>query len=421
MTSPVSGQAGSVRIASLKIGDLRKMQNHEKRLDVSGRNRHVRNVAPLVYSDGQIDIAPPSDEDGAMWGSTLVHDYERHVAGARRNKAADAVALHAFVQFPTGIPINSVTEKLMLQEAVAFVERVHGGKAVFHARLDRDEEGRHGVDVFYAPKYDKVTGKGDTKKTVEWVSLTKFGKALAAESYGGSDGNRNQGRALQDAWFEYLRDDIKIKWVQRGNKKLTNDPDRLSPELFKLKKDREKLKEQNSLLNRRQLIIDNKEDDLKLRHNNIIDMMVSLSSSQLAASDAQREAEEERARAKAERDKLVRQRQEERELADHRRKEDAVRDYVTQEMFSGRVLTISKNEAGRASVVFNEQVSPDFKQSFFAVVRDFLQAAIETAARWRTVFDALNVAAADFPKVLEKVAPLVQRPSKSHTRDGMDF
>lgn len=239
MTSEVAGKSGSVRVASLKIRDLKKMQNHEKRMDVSGQNRHVRDVAPLVYSDCQIAIAPPPDEDGAMWGSTLVHDYERHIAGARRNKGADAVALHAFVQFPTDlIEMDEQNERRILQAAVDFINKTHGGDAVFHARLDRDEVGRHGVDVFFAPTYEKQSkSKPQGEK---WVSLTKFGKSLALSKYG-QNSPAFQGRALQDAFFEFLSNDFCIEGIKRGSKKLTKDKDRVDPEVYKLNKDRENL------------------------------------------------------------------------------------------------------------------------------------------------------------------------------------
>ena len=68
----------------------------------------------------------------------------------------------------------------MLANAVQFVNLNHGGNAVFHARLDRDEVGRHGVDVFFAPRYVKPT----KRRNDEWISLTKFGKALAMERFG---------------------------------------------------------------------------------------------------------------------------------------------------------------------------------------------------------------------------------------------
>lgn len=57
--------------------------------------------------------------------------------------------------------------------------RRHGGRAVFAARLDRDEAGQHNVDVFYAPRYTKET-KNRKKEAVftDWISTTKFGKEL---------------------------------------------------------------------------------------------------------------------------------------------------------------------------------------------------------------------------------------------------
>ena len=40
--------------------------------------------------------------------------------------------------------------------------------------------GRHGVDVFFAPRYEKTTAKG----VDEWISLSKFSKELARERFG---------------------------------------------------------------------------------------------------------------------------------------------------------------------------------------------------------------------------------------------
>ncbi|KXV21658.1 hypothetical protein AD933_00830 [Acetobacter malorum] len=183
-----------------------------------------------------------------MWGSTLVHDYERHIAGARRNKGADAVALHAFVQFPTDlIEMDEQNERRILQAAVEFINKTHGGDAVFHARLDRDEAGRHGVDVFFAPTYEK---RSKSKPQGEkWVSLTKFGKSLALSKYG-QNSPAFQGRALQDAFFEFLSNDFCVEGVKRGSKKLTKDKDRVDPEVYKLNKDRENLSKEKESFNK---------------------------------------------------------------------------------------------------------------------------------------------------------------------------
>jgi len=234
MASEVAGKAGSVRVASLKMSCLKAMQRHERREDALGQARRVRDVDPLVY-------------DASGEKLELVASYERHVAGARRNKGADAVALHAFVQFPTDlIKITDANEKKLLQAAVIFINKTHGGNAVFHARLDRDEAGRHGVDVFFAPKYEKKSkSKPDGEK---WVSLTKFGKSLALSKYG-QNSPAFQGRALQDAFFEFLSNDLRMRDVKRGNKKVTRDKDRIDPEVYKINKEKEKLEIANLKLN----------------------------------------------------------------------------------------------------------------------------------------------------------------------------
>lgn len=63
----------------------------------------------------------------------------------------------------------------MMKQAAQFINEVHGGRAVFAVRMDRDEAGESIVDVFACPKYTKTTKKAET----EWTSLTKFGKELA--------------------------------------------------------------------------------------------------------------------------------------------------------------------------------------------------------------------------------------------------
>lgn len=244
------GISGAFRANPLDASAMGSMQSHELRLDLAGQKRRIREVDPLIYSPHGADL-------------DLKPSYEAHVKGAVRNKGARNLCLHAFIQFPTDLEITPETERLMLEEATKFVNLHHGGNAVFRSRLDRDEAGRHGVDVFYAPRYEKKTAKG----TAEWISLTKFGKELALAKFGerpkkdkkteepilGKNGkpvmlkNDNsyfQGQALQDLWFQHMRDEMKLDWVQRGEKKLGRDPDRLEPEEYKLKQEREKLDKQ---------------------------------------------------------------------------------------------------------------------------------------------------------------------------------
>lgn len=234
------------------------MESHELRLDYSGQLRSIepQNEA-LFYRPYGNDLS-------------ISESYKKHVEGARRNTSASKLLRHAFVQFPTTIEVTPEAQEMMLREAVAFINKTHGGRAVFHARIDRDERGKHGVDVFFAPRYEKKTAKDLT----DWISLTKFGKERARERLGqkqeekynkktkewepqfktdGSpkmvwqDSAHFQGQVLQDEWFEHLRDVVGLDWVLRGEKKVGRDPDRLEPEEYKLKQEREKLDQEKLL------------------------------------------------------------------------------------------------------------------------------------------------------------------------------
>ncbi len=258
------GKSGSFRANSLTASDLSAMENHELRNDLAGEKRSVRKgpdgepVPPLLYDPYGT---------GLIKGG-LVKAHAEHIDGARVNKGASKIARHAFLQFPTDLDITPETEKMMLDQAVEFVNQTHGGRAVFRGRLDRDEKGRHGVDVFFAPRYAKTTKHGKT----DWISLTKFGKERAVEIFGqkplrkknnegefkpveDDDGNPvmvdcdsqyYQGRAFQDLWFKHLRDQVGLGWVERGKKKVGRDQDRLEVEEFKFQREREKLDQERA-------------------------------------------------------------------------------------------------------------------------------------------------------------------------------
>ncbi len=184
------GQAGAFRANALDASQMSAAKTHEERLDQVAKLRVIRDMPPLVYSqyspDEQGERTPSLHPEGgdaleqvlamiaekdAEQHLSLTDAYDAHVEGTRRNKGASKLCLHAFVQFPTDLKVTPENERVMLAQAVDFVNRQHGGRAVFHARLDRDEAGRHGVDVFYAPKYTKAR----KRRSEEWVSLTKFG------------------------------------------------------------------------------------------------------------------------------------------------------------------------------------------------------------------------------------------------------
>lgn len=213
-----SGNAGSVRVKSLSREQLTAMEKHGKRLDVMGPFRRVREEDPLVH--GTLDLVQALDE---------------HLKGARQSARAQAVALHAFIQWPNNLELTPENKALMLKSSVEFVNRLHGGEAVFAARLDRDEDGEHGVDVFFSPLYEKTTKAGSSR----WVSLTKFGKALAKARFG-KDDLYLQGRALQDEWVNHLQHAVGLEWAERGGRKAQPGSDWLTPEKFKLQKEREK-------------------------------------------------------------------------------------------------------------------------------------------------------------------------------------
>lgn len=145
--------------------------------------------------------------------------------------------LHCVVQFPTKLidGNDEQQQELMLAHAARFVNRFHGGDAVFAARLDRDEKGQHVVDVFAMPKYDFHYKDGRTAKK---ASVSKFAKQAARERFG-KDDPRAQGSALQDAWFDYMREEMGLD-VLRPTRKKTTTKDRLEPEEYGLQRDRER-------------------------------------------------------------------------------------------------------------------------------------------------------------------------------------
>jgi hypothetical protein len=251
---------------------LTVMQDHGERNDQAGYRRSIRDARPYVFSpyagpkapDPFIETAKKcsTNKDDRINGIlslveekpkgrnfTIMDACAAHVAGAKKSANAKKVFLHGFMQFPTDFKITDRNQRLMLAIAVDFVNQTYGGNAVFHARIDRDEKGRHGVDVFFAPRYEKHTA---SKGTEQWISLSKFSKENARKRYGKrqkevknkktnkfepvfganrkpvmvwNDADVFQGRALQDAWFEHLKAHVGGKYeIERGRPKKGRDP-----------------------------------------------------------------------------------------------------------------------------------------------------------------------------------------------------
>ena len=214
-----NGRRGAIRQKALKAVDLANMEAHGKREDESGKRRQVREAEPLVV--GGLDLR----EQRADWMTDV-------------KQQGNTAALHALVQYPTGLIDGTAKDQQerMLHHAVRFMNDFHGGDAVFAARLDRDEKGRHSVDVFMMPRHDFRYKDGRVAKR---AAVSKHTKAEAQRRYGKQD-RRAQGSALQDSWFEYMRDEMGLDVLPPQRKKATAK-DRLEPEELAVKRDRQKV------------------------------------------------------------------------------------------------------------------------------------------------------------------------------------
>lgn len=206
MKKSSSGLAGAVRIQQMKMDDITRAEKHGKRLDKSSRARAINPEGPLTTT-----------------GLNLNELYRKHVEGAFVPRAKSK-AMHVIVQFPKEL-VDGEDAEYMLRHARAFVERVFGRQAIFADRVDRDEKSRQVVDVFVAPKYFKET-KHEIKRA---VSMSLDLKALARK-YGHHTNPQGTGRALQDAWVEYLRKDMGFDRAQRGTPKVVAGSDWKSAE-----------------------------------------------------------------------------------------------------------------------------------------------------------------------------------------------
>lgn len=212
--SPVKGISGAVRVYRLGGVSLAAAESHALRNDHNGRSRGDARVPPVTTT-----------------GLMITKLYEKHVEGCLVQKGRTK-ALHVVVQFPTEL-IDGRDATYMLQHARAFAETVFGTEAIFHDRVDRDEKSMHVVDLMVAPRYLKVT-----KRKSQLAISTSRGLKQLAISRNRSENLRGQGRALQDAWYEYMRDVMKLEGVKRGDKKKRPGDDWKTPEELAAEADR---------------------------------------------------------------------------------------------------------------------------------------------------------------------------------------
>ncbi len=221
------------------MAGLAAMEKHGKREDRISQLRHVRDADPLVYRS--LDLRPA---------------YDAHMSGVKQNSGAKKPVLHFVIRFPPELlesegirrfdfKSKAHRQRMMMAQAVQFINRTHGGDAVFAARVDRNEAGESIVDVFASPKYEKRTKrtKADEVGTV-WASSTKFGRELAEKHQDeirhrhpkakdeALTGPRMVGIALQSEFAEYFKATNGIPLTAKVQKR-TAAPDRIEIEAYK--------------------------------------------------------------------------------------------------------------------------------------------------------------------------------------------
>jgi hypothetical protein len=233
-----------IRCNAIDMSSLAAQEMHGKRLDKSSQRRVIRDASPLVA--GSLDLRAR---------------YDQHMDGVKQNKGAKKPVLHFLVRFPPDLLDEDAKhfrgnkterQKMMLRQAIKFVNSTHGGNAVFAARVDRDEAGETIVDVFAAPKYIKESRSkkprkrkrdGTPDKPNVWASATKFGKDLAEkhqeeiqrrhpEAKSKLLGPRAVGIALNTEWRDWFS---RVNDIDLAAKieKASRVPDRIETEAYK--------------------------------------------------------------------------------------------------------------------------------------------------------------------------------------------
>lgn len=201
---------------------------HGRRLDDAAKRRKVRDEPSLTWVPDDVGGDPLALSDRLA----------DHVTGALVPQAKTK-ALHMLIKLPESVPVETDADaRAALDLMVQFAQDTYGGRAVFSARMDRDERTLNSVDLFLAPRYLKVT----KRKSQEAMSLTRFGKLLAKKrgiedrSDSAKGSMQAQGSALQDELADWLT--ARGFEAQRGAPKEQDGNDWNSPEVMGARKDR---------------------------------------------------------------------------------------------------------------------------------------------------------------------------------------
>ena len=261
----------SARLVPLNALLLRQAELHGRRQDDVAKSRKVRDADSLTWVPDGVTGDPLA----------LVDRLEEHVAGAFRPKGGTTIAQHMIVKMPDSIPTETEGEAYFaMMLAVHFAQETFGGQAVFAARIDRDEKSTNNVDLFLAPIYDKSDKKAPngSKKA---VSMTRHLKLLA-EMYGfdvkgarsAKESKQAQGKALQDAFADYLMHHG--FQALRGKPKTAKGSDRVSPEIYGAKRDREAAGEGLELIQEQLKTHINRSQELDSRERGLDDRAASI-------------------------------------------------------------------------------------------------------------------------------------------------
>lgn len=220
------------RLRPLNMPLLRAAETHGRRLDATAIKRKVRDEASLTWVPDGVEGDPLALPDRLA----------DHIVGALV-PAGKTKAQHMLVKLPASVPVETREQaQAALELIVQFAQDTFGGAAVFSARMDRDERSLNSVDVFLAPRYEKVTKRASKQA----VSMTRFTKmlvekhAVVIEQDSARGSMSAQGKALQTELAEWLTG--KGYEAQRGKPKTAPGDDWVSPEIagmrIELEKDR---------------------------------------------------------------------------------------------------------------------------------------------------------------------------------------